>query len=429
MAYLACVHINWCRCCGRVFITNIYIQIFDRISGSEKIISVNYRKKIEYGLSLSYWLIASIGILILLFAYVAYLNYEKSSRRRAVLNAVVPPDTNILHIIIESEIGNVSQCATTVGQLLDSANVPTRVCVHVLEPVTSIKAYDDMTPSIRRASELGPRYGHYFREQILLTKVHQSRNLVGPQALLHVLDKTLSIKEHDWVVHWPARLRPVKGWDDAVREEGLLTDMTFLMFASVRGGGSTSTPSGASASEAESFFESWFGSDKAQAKAAFFALDPNLGFRLLPMSRAGITKSIGISFNWPIASQAHLMKTLCQRCAQFGVRDEELALSFLAQGTDIWVSGKLLCLGSVQRRVPNRRHQLSALWHVLEAQTPQTDTDNFLYSMALEKTNDDIIVFSRSLLGISAGAGLQEILIKYGSEAAFETEKEALKYG
>jgi hypothetical protein len=137
------------------------------------------------------------------------------------------------------------------------------------------------------------------------------------------------------------------------------------------------------------------------------------------------------------------MKDFCARCSRHQIRDEELALTYVA-GPNVWNSGKVICTGQPVRKVPNRKHQIAVLWKVLESEAQadvvadagaDTDTNTdaaglFLESMALEKTTDhDLVVFSRALLGITAGSALQEILIKYGSEAAFETEKEALKYG
>jgi len=133
-------------------------------------------------------------VFVFILLYSAYTSYEKKNRKQKVLNA---PASNIINIIIESEIGNVSQTALTVAKLLDQADSPLHVRVHVIEPVTSIKAYDDMTPSIQRESVIQTRYGHWFQEQILLTKVHQSRGLKGPTAINHILDKTISIDTHD----------------------------------------------------------------------------------------------------------------------------------------------------------------------------------------------------------------------------------------
>jgi len=249
-------------------------------------------------------------------------------------------------------------------------------------------------------------------------------------ALFHVLERTQSIGDNDWVMHWPSRLRPVRGWDTVLRAETLqpqIDPFSFLVFASVPARGPTSS------SEAESFFESWFG-DKAQTRAAFYALDPNLNYKLCPLIRSGTTRSLGISFSWPIFSQAQAMKDFCARCVRNQVRDEELALTYVA-GPNVWNSGKIICTGQAVRKVPNRKHQIAVLWKVLEAEADVADSETdaaglFLESMALEKTPDhDLVVFSRALLGITAGSALQEILIKYGSEAAFETEKEALKYG
>ena len=348
--------------------------------------------------------------------YSGYTTYEKKNRKQKALT--VKP-SNVINIIIESEIGNVSQTALTVAKLLDQADSPLNVRVHILEPVTSIKAYDDMTPSIQRESRIQTRYGHWFQEQILLTKVHQSRGLKGPSAINHILDKTISIDTHDWVLYWPSRLHPLRGWDSILKDHfPLLNPLAMVSFAVPK-------PESIASSDAQNYIESWFGADN-KLKAGFFTLDANLNFKILPMHREGITKSIGLSMNWPILAQSLAFNSFTLKCIQYGVYDEELSLTFLA-GSELFISGKLICTGKPVRKVANRRHQITILKNVL-SQHPE-EQDAFLESMALTESDDDFIVFARGLLGVTHNYSLQEILIKYGSEAAFETEKEALKYG
>lgn len=357
-------------------------------------------------------------VFLLILLYSAYTSYEKKNRKQKALT--VKP-SNVINIIIESEIGNVSQTALTVAKLLDQADSPLHVRVHVIEPVTSIKAYDDMTPSIQRESQIQTRYGHWFQEQILLTKVHQSRGLKGPTAINHILDKTISIDTHDWVLYWPSRLHPLRGWDTILKEHfPLLNPLSFLSFAVPKAEKTTTS------SDAQNYIESWFGTD-TKLKAGFFSIDANLNLKISSMHREGITKSIGISMNWPILAQSLALNSFALKCIQYGVFDEELALTFLA-GSELFISGKLICTGKTIRKVANRRHQITILKNVL-SQHSEEEQDAFLENMALSESDDDFIVFARGLLGVTHNYSLQEILIKYGSEAAFETEKEALKYG
>jgi len=388
------------------------------------------KQKTDFPIDAKPWLAVGFCIFLIILIYSAYTNYEKKNRKSQVLKSDKITTSGVINIIIESEIGNVNQTALTVAKLLDQADMPTSVRVHILEPVTSIKAYDDMTPLIHKESLMQPRYGHWFQEQIMLTKVHQSRGLKGPSAIHHILDKTVSIDTHDWVLYWPSRLQPIKSWDAILRDHfAILNPLSFLCFSTAK---TTEQHQAKLKADAQNYVESWFGGGPdTKIKAGFFTLDSNLNFKVAAMHREGITKSIGISMNWPILAHALAFNSFTLKCIQYNIFDEELSLSLLSSTTasDIFVSGKLICSGQALRRVPNRRHQISALLHVLSQHTEE-EQELFLNKMAMSKTDDDdFIIFARALLGVTSNYSLQEILIKYGSEAAFETEKEALKYG
>jgi hypothetical protein len=166
---------------------------------------------------------------------------------------------------------------------------------------------------------------------------------------------------------------------------------------------------------------------KRDPVAQFFTITQTLELDVQPMCRPGVTPSIGISIRHGLAgsvsSMLALMETACQNSFQ-----DDLPLSFLASSVGLRVfHGSQLIACRAKRRVPNRRSNLEGLRAAF--QLYPSAVLEWLHETALDEGDDDILLYGRAMLGMSANHGKQEILVKYGSEEAFETEKEALKYG
>jgi hypothetical protein len=351
--------------------------------------------------------------------YIAKASYDRSKRQDALRKNCL--QDKILHVLIESELGQHEASAELIARLMDSCACPNRVQVHVLEHVSSIKAHDLLTPALARSSLSQSRYATYFSEQVHILKVHQSRALIGPRAYQHLLSTLEHLAPDDIIVLMPHQpLTLVADWDVTVRMDFSGKDNAIVTYPML-------TPT---AEDWTSYFTS------LPEPAAFFVLNENLDLVARPMARPAMVPAFGISLRHPFAGQRANMELFLSNLVAHNLT-EDLAISALAKALQIDVvhSSKLLAKCANQRRFANRRTNLSAL-HKLVASSPELSEDgenaavqHSLYEMALEFQDDDVLVYGRAYLGISASSTKQEILIKWGSEEAFETEKEALKYG
>ena len=351
------------------------------------------------------------SLLLVIAAYLVRTKYLRSSRLQSLTEKCL--DQRILHVITETEFGLVHDAVDMISALMDMSSCPTRIAMHVLEPVASVKAEDILTPALEKACVMGPNYGTYFREQILVQKIHRSRQISGLKCIQHVLEHSrLSIGPEDIIVWFPAHLRPAKGWDAGIRAD----------LAQARRGALLSyplMPLPASARDVERFFL-----PEAEAMAGFAKLSTNLDVEALPMSRPANTPAYAVSLRFPLVAPASVFSRLC---TQPTIR-EDLALSLHAFASDIQIMHGGSALGfHTMHRLPNRRSNVYELRQML--QTVDSDkAELWMEQMALED-GDDVTVFGRAYMGMTHTPTLSEILVKWGSEAAYETEKEALKYG
>jgi hypothetical protein len=326
-------------------------------------------------------------------------------------------DLSILHVLIETEFGLVQDAVDCVSRLMDNANCPTQLAVHVLEPVTSVKAVDIFGPELERACKLGNNFSHYFKENVFIHKVHRTRNLSGFSAMKYLLDHLQKTLRKSDIVMWiPSNARFTLGWDTGIRndfvelkkKQGHILSYPLL-------------PMPSSHRDIERFFLS-----EQRPTPSFFALRDDLVFESLPMSRPGVTPSIGLSLKHPVASTADILYNITETETN---TDLALSLGVFSLGYHIFHGSASLAFKMPHLSVSNRRLNLQEIFRVKEDVEDEIFQE-WLTNMALQITEDsDMILYGRAYMGMTIESTLQEILVKYGSEASFETEKEALKYG
>jgi len=326
-------------------------------------------------------------------------------------------DLSVLHVLIETEFGLVQDAVDCIARLMDNASCPTQLAVHVLEPVTSVKAIDILGPELERACKLGSNYSHYFKENMFIHKVHRTRNLSGSSAMRYLLDhlqKTL--RKSDIVLWIPSNGRFTQGWDEGIRND-------FVELKKKQGHvlSYPLLPMPSSHRDIERFFLS-----EQRPTPAFFALRDDLVFDSLPMSRPGVTPAIGLSFKHPVASTVDILYNITDIESN---SDLALTLGVFSLGYHIFHGSSSLAFKMPHVAVNNRRSNLQELFKVKDTLEEEIFYE-WLEKMALRiQEDDDIQLFGRAYMGMTLESALQEILVKYGSEASFETEKEALKYG
>lgn len=359
------------------------------------------------------WIVASVVAVVIAIQWVRTTWLQRS--RLSSLNSKCA-DLSTLHVLVETEFGLVQDAVDCVSRLMDNSTCPTRLAVHVLEPVTSIKALDIFGPELERACKLAPNFSTFFRENAFVHKVHRSRNLTGPSAMKHLLDHLSRTLQRDDIVIWmPNGARVSKGWDDSVRSD--------MAEAKKRGAHILVHPL-PPMPQAHRDIERFFLAEQP-APASFFVLRDELSFDVAPMSRPGITPALGVSLRHPLAATADVLRVLVDADTT-----TDLALSLFAFSNQWTVFHGAHALGF---RVPyavvdNRRQEIHELDRMAATLSPSV-VDQWMHTSALSRTDEDIQVFGRAMMGMSLESSLPEILVKWGSEASFETEKEALRFG
>jgi hypothetical protein len=359
------------------------------------------------------WIVATVIGLLVALQWVRSSWMQRS--RLSSLNSKCA-DLSILHVLVETEFSLVQDAVDCVARLMDNATCPTRLAVHVLEPVTSIKALDIFGPELERACKLAPNFSTFFRENAFVHKVHRTRNLTGPSAMRHLLEHLSRTLQRSDIVMWmPNQARVSKGWDDHVRAD--------MAEAKKRGGHIVVHPL-PPMPQAHRDIERFFLPEQP-ASASFFVLREDLSFDAAPMSRPGITHSIGVSLRHPLASTSDVMRALVDADT---ISDLALTLFAFSKQWSVFHGAHALGFRMSYATIDNRRQNIHELDRV-SANTPEGILDQWMSSIAIARTQDDMQVFGRALMGMSAESSLPEILVKWGSEASFETEKEALRFG
>ena len=359
------------------------------------------------------WIVASVVGLLIAIQWIRTTWLQRS--RLSSLNSKCA-DLSILHVLVETEFGLVQDAVDCVSRLMDNATCPTRLAVHVLEPVTSIKALDIFGPDLERACKLAPNYSTYCRENAFVHKVHRTRNLTGPSAMRHLIEHlSRTLQRNDIVVWMPNQARLSRGWDDFVRAD--------VAEAKKRGGHIVVhplPPMPLAHRDIERFFL-----PEQPASASFFVLREDLTLETAPMSRPGITPSIGVSMRHPLAAPADILKTLTT--AEL-TSDLSLSLFVFANQWAVFHGAHALGFRMPYPTVDNRRQNIADMDRVASV-LDESIVTQWMNSLAIARHDDDIRVFGRAMMGMSIESSLPEILVKWGSEASFETEKEALRFG
>ncbi len=363
----------------------------------------------------------------------ASLLYKTSNDRQVrkeKLEKICQVRTKTLHVFFESELGKHQEVSEFLAQLVDNCECPTRVQVHILEPVSSIKSIDLLTPTLIKACGQQPRYATFFDKNVHILKVHQSRNLTGPRACDYLCTKLkLSIPFDDYVLWIPfvTSYTIQKNWDTYVYEnfqsmesmfaQANLQDEPFLLTYPF-------------SNKQEEWNPNTLLKEELTFKASFFALDDSLQFTIHAVCVNDIVPSIGVSFRHCFGGIVHQFSDFVAKCAQMDNISDDLALSFVAavHHYHLYNGSIAIVRREAKRRVTNRRLQLQSLHKVFDLYPEYKDV--WLESVALQiSEDDDLLIYGRAYMGMTKQLSKEEILTKWGSEEAFETEKEALKYG
>ena len=320
-----------------------------------------------------------------------------------------------LHVIMETDIDIVDDAVRCVSRLMDVSECPIKLHVHIIEPVNSVKANDVLGPALEKACKMAPKYSTYFNENVNIYKLHVSRNLRGAHAVQYILN-TIKTLEKDARVLWiPSILKISKAWDEKIHQDlNALGENSLIAYPLAY------MPM--EDKDIERFFL-----PETLPKANFFGLGHTLDLHPLPMIKPAMVDSIGISQKHAIAGKLDTFREFIEVIAKNNV-EEDLASSFLAYCKHIKIMHGKLPLG-FKLSNPNQLQKSSTKTKkeiIAVSELEECDLEEWLQEFAL---GENFQVFGRALLGMTSKQSLEEVFIKWGSEATYETEKEALQYG
>ena len=345
------------------------------------------------------WYIASVSVLlVVLYLGGLYSSYSKQTRRSGLIKKCVQAPE--LHVLVVCDIGEQRQVAACVARLFDSAECPSALHVYILESVASIKAEDFLSTELRRCAELAPTYGHYFSSQIHVHRTHQSRALIGVRGISHLLE-TLDTTLDDTVLIMPSRVWTLEGWDVHARNESGITTWALK----------TTPPFSV---------ESWY--NGSAPYAGFFAFTEDLSFAVLPMARPARVDALGVSLRHPLRMPYAQASKVFRRAAEMQI-GEDAALSYLVFLTGTPVKHSDAVCGTVDSSRVSSPVELASLRAVLQ-RYPEKRTE-WLDRVSL---TNELAVCGKSAMGMVTDT-LGEVIIKWGSKGAFDTEREAMEYG
>jgi hypothetical protein len=297
-------------------------------------------------------------------------------------------NSQLIYVFIEGELGLWQNIVDNVSQLLDNATCPTRLAVHILEPVSSIREEDMLLKELERACKNSPNFNTFFKESVFVHKIHRLK-LDETNAVSHILSSLQrTLTDDDFIVWIPSHARLKKNWDADVRKE-IGKGIIVWPFPE------------APKLDIERYFYS-----EPVPEPSFFRLSTDFQYEPFPMARPGSTKSLGVSLRHGVG---------CKRSELIKMSDckTDLCATYEVFGHDI-INGSS-ALGFSVRPSVNRLANIESI--------PQDV--KFQYAQGIK----DETVYGRAILGMTLDFSMQEILVKWGSEVALEREKDALLYG
>lgn len=329
-----------------------------------------------------------VPCLLLLFSIIGYVirNSVKQKQRISSLSAKCAAK-KLLYVFVEGELGLWQNAVENVSQLLDNAECPTRLAVHVLEPVASIRDEDVLLKELERACKLAPNYNTFFKESVFIHKIHRLK-LDETNAIIHFLSSLKRTIEDDDRVLWiPPSARLKRNWDEVVRKDA--GDIVVWPFPE----------------PPKLDIERYFYTEPLP-EASFFRLTNDFQYEPFSMARPGMTRSLGISMR-------HAFATSRKQIEMLSGCKTDMCIAYKSRKLEIMNGSE--ALGFCTRASSNRKANIDAI---------QKDAD-FQNNQGFDGEE----VFGRALLGMTVNYSLQEILVKWGSEVAFERERDILRYG
>ena len=326
------------------------------------------------------------------------------TRRALSYSLQVCRSTTPLHVIVDGSADDLPKALDCVCSLFDTAKCPRDLHVHILIALQTPlqKTVWDLDMPAQCASM--PTYNTYFESNVHLHKYNVRKREPLPAMIATTLDELHSIDASSLIVWMPTLVKVKRHWDDAVRAEAPSTTEV-LVYPLLPFSNDTTLVN--------------LGLTVAPKSVGFFTVDPSLAFSVKAMEQAVRAPSLGASLRHPLV--AH--KSVLQRLR--GALEDDLAFSLavFAQGLRVFHGG--LCVGETHlKSAPGRERNRRSLQQALETTDPEVASAWHEF-IAVDASQ---VVYARSVLGMMPEVSTEEKISKWGSEAKYESMKNAVLF-
>lgn len=327
------------------------------------------------------------------------------TRRALYYSQQVCTGATPLHILVDGGADDIPKALDCVCSLFDTAKCPHTIHVHILVALQTPLQQTAWDMDMPGQCASMPTYNTFFENNVHLHKYNVRKREPLPAMIAHTLDELHSIDSHETIVWMPTLAKVKRHWDDAVRNESP-SESEVLVYPLLPLANDTTLVN--------------LGLTVAPKLVGFFTLDPSLVFAVKPMINPLRAPSLGASLRHPLV--AHKSIFLKLRHAS----EDDLALSLAMFTLNLRVVHGGRCIGETHlKSAPSREKNKRSLQTALET---VDDAVGRAWQDYVAVDASEGVVYARSILGMTPDVTTAEKISKWGSEAKYETMKNAVLF-
>jgi len=344
-------------------------------------------------------IVVSMCLFALFVAFKAIL-----TRRSLLFSEQVCKSTSPLHVLVDGGADDIPKALDCVCSLFDTAKCPRNLHVHILVALQTPLQQTSWDVDMPGQCASMPTYNTFFESNVHLHKYNVKKREPLPAMIAHTLDELHSIDQGAAVVWMPTLAKVKHHWDDAVRSEAPgATEI--LVYPLLPLNNDTTLVN--------------LGITVSPKRVGFFTVDPSLVFAVKPMIKPERAQSLGASLRHPFVAQ----KSMLQQLRHASEEDLAFSLAIFSLGFTAHHGGK--CIGETHlKSAPGREKNKRSLQSALEDVEPS----RALAWQEFIAVDTEGTVYARSILGMTPQVSTEEKISKWGSEAKYETMKNAILF-
>lgn len=309
-----------------------------------------------------------------------------------------------LHVLVDGGADDIQKALDCVCSLFDTAKCPYNLHVHILVALQTPLQQTAWDVDMPGQCASMPTYNTFFESNVHLHKYNVRKREPLPEMIAHTLDQLHSIDADACVVWMPSLAKVKRHWDDAVRSEGP-SATEVLVYPLLPLSNDTTLVN--------------LGLTVSPKRVGFFTVDPSLVFDVKAMVNPMRAQSLGASLRHPLV--AH--KSVLQRLEHAAEDDLAFSLFIFSLGLSTVHGGH--CIGETHlKSAPSREKNKKSLQSALGA-VDESVAQAWQEFIAVDATG---VVYARSILGMTPNITTEEKASKWGSEAKYETMKNAVLF-